>query len=240
MTTQPITPKRLIQDSLISAIPIYGSLLVFRIPSLIFSLLQFVITEISYDVITLAYTFSIGTILYGAAVFFSYKKLNQEEITISQSLEKANEKFLELILLLITNGFLLFFPFSFTSIWFPRLYFASFLVMNNGYSTADAFKRSWQLTKGYGWQIFWNVLSLVLIGLVLRFLPSLISASIFGVSVWDINRGESSTTDAGILNRLLTITIFSLIYAPLQIIYLILMFMRLLALEKRKLGSSAM
>ena len=75
MTTQPITPKRLIQDSLISAIPIYGSLLVFRIPSLIFSLLQFVITEISYDVITLAYTFSIGTILYGAAVFFSYKKI---------------------------------------------------------------------------------------------------------------------------------------------------------------------
>lgn len=244
MATQSITPKRLLRDSLISVIPIYSSLLVFRIPRLIFSLLQFLIPEILYStVIELLYLFSIGIIFYGAILVFTYKKLNQEEVTISQSLKKATEKFLELIIIVIISFFLLitspFYAYSHTC--FPRLYFASFLVMNNGYTPADAFKRSWQLTKGYGWQIFWNILSIVLIWWVLSFLPSLISASIFGVSVWDINRRELSTTHAAFIwDRLLTITISSLIYIPFHIVYVTLMFIRLLALEKRNSGSVTM
>lgn len=51
MTTQLIKPGRLIRDSLILVIPIYTSLLVFRIPGFIFSLLQFVIPEIWFTVL---------------------------------------------------------------------------------------------------------------------------------------------------------------------------------------------
>ena len=112
--------------------------------------------------------------------------------------------------------------------------------MIEDYSIADAFKRSWQLTKGYGWRIFWNFLILTPISWVRTFLPSLISASIFGISVWDINREGLLTTDpAFIFNKLLAISVYSLMYFPLVRIYELLIFMRLLALEKRKLDSVA-
>ncbi|MEM1393621.1 MAG: hypothetical protein AAF630_00855 [Cyanobacteria bacterium P01_C01_bin.38] len=234
MTTQSIKPGRLIRDSLILVIPIYTSLLVFRIPGFIFSLLQFVIPEIWFTVLVSLYFLSINIIFYGAVRHFTYKKINHQEVTISQSLQKAIEKFSELILL--STFFSLYIPI----LGFPRLWFVYHAVMIEDYSIADAFKRSWQLTKGYGWQIFWNFLILMPISWVRTFLPSLISASIFGISVWDINREGLLTTDpAFIFNKLLTISVYSLIYFPLVTIYELLIFMRLLALEKRKLDSVA-
>ncbi|BAY43396.1 hypothetical protein SAMD00079811_09760 [Scytonema sp. HK-05] len=235
MTTQSITPVRLLRDSLISVLPIYKSLLIFFIPSLILSLSKLVIPKILFSIIDELYFLSIGAVFFEAALFFCYKKLNQEEITISQSLQKAIENFPKILFLRICLSPLLLILFL-----FPRLYFVFSLVIIKDLSTRDVFKRCWQLTKGYGWQIFWNFLTLILISNVLDFISSLISESIFGVS-GELNGGELSTSDpAFVLNRLLTTAINFFVYNPLLTIYVTLMFIRLLALEKRKLGSVAM
>lgn len=234
MTTQSITPVRLLRDSLISVIPIYKSLLILYTPLMILSLSKFVIPELSFRVVSYLYDFLINTIFDGALIFFSYKKLNQEEVTILQSLQKAIEKFPEL-LFLDTLRFLVLIT------WFPRLYFLRSLVLIKDYSSSEVFKQCWQLTRGYGWQIFWNYLTLWFIFIVLSFIPSLISASIFDVSVWDINREELSITNSAlIVNRLLILAINFFVAYPLSITYNMLMFVRLLALEKRNLSSVAM
>ncbi|MBV6628016.1 MAG: hypothetical protein KI793_34710 [Rivularia sp. (in: Bacteria)] len=235
MTTKSIKPGRLIRDSLITVIPIYRLLLVFYIPRLILYLLKFVIPNILLsNILDQLYSLSIGSIFGGAALFFSYKKINKEKTTIDQALQKAIKKFSELLLLSIILS-LLFIP-----DFIPRLWFVLYAVMIEDYSIADAFKRSWQLTKGYGWQIFRSILIVKSILWVLIFLPSLISASTFGISVWDINRGELLTNNpAFIFNRLLTICINLFVYNPFMTMYQVLMFVRLLALEKRKLDSVA-
>jgi hypothetical protein len=234
MLTQSITPVRLLRDSLISAIPIYTSLLVFRIPRLIFSLLQFVIPEILFTVLDYLYILSIGTVLYGAVIFFIFKKLNQEEITISQSLQKATEKFSEISILNILYCLLLI-------ILSPRLYFALHFIIIKNYPAPDAVKRCWLLTKGYGWRVFWNFLIISLINEILNFIPSLISASIFGVSVWEVNSDTlSATHPAFVVNKLLALAISNFIYQPFFIVFVTLMFVRLLTVDKIKLGSSAM
>lgn len=51
--------------------------------------------------------FSIGTIFYGAVIYFTYKKINHQEVTISQSLQKAIEKFSENLILQLFNNLLL-------------------------------------------------------------------------------------------------------------------------------------
>ncbi|MEH2459168.1 hypothetical protein [Nostoc sp.] len=234
MLTPSITPVRLLRDSLISVIPIYTSLLVFRIPRLIFDLLQFVIPEILFTVIDHLYILSIGTILSGAGIFFTYKKLNQEEVTIYKSLQKAIEKFSEILILQIFNRLLLL-------ILFPRLYFAFYLIIIKNYPAPDAVQRCWLLTKGYGWRILGNLLILTIINSILNFLPSLISASIFGVSVWEVNSDTlSATHPAFFVKKLFEIAIYSFIAQPLFIVFITLMFVRLLARDKIKLGSSAM
>jgi hypothetical protein len=238
MAIQSITPKRLIRDSLISVIPIYKPLLILYIPSLIVSLLKFVIPELLFSIVGTLYYLSIGSIFFGATIVFCYKKLNKEEITIYQSLKKALEKFPELLFLNILKIFLL--PLL---ILFPRFYFLLSLVLIKNLPIADVFKRCWQMTKGYGWQIFWNLVMLKLISDFLHFLPSLVSASIFGfnISVWDINREESSiATSALIINRLLTIATTFFCYYPFSIVYIISMFTRLLSLEKINLNSVRM
>ncbi|WP_414587867.1 hypothetical protein [Scytonema sp. PCC 10023] len=228
MTTQSINPVRLLRDSLISVIPIYKSLLILYTPLMILSLSNFVIPKILFSIIGGLYSLSIGTVFYGAALFLCYKKLNQEDITIFQSLQKALEKFAEFLFLQI-----LYFVLLLPLILFPRLYFVFPLVIIKDFPTAYAFKRSWQLTKGYGWHIFWNLLTLRLIRIALPFISSLISASIFRVSVWELNRGELLTTHpAFVFDRLLTTAIYFFVYNPLLTIYVTLMFVRLLAFKK--------
>lgn len=228
MTT--LSPKNLIRDSFIAIIPFYKPFLVFFIPRLILSLLTFVISRNLWIVIYLLYIFSLRPIVFGGILYFCYKKLNQEDVTISRSLQKATEKFSELLLLRIFQYLLLI-----GTILFPRLYFVPYLVMVEDYPIADVLKRCWKLTKGYGWQIFWNLLLLGVIGNVLSFLASLISSAIFGVSVWDLNQGKFLMTDpAFAFDRLLTVAIFFFVYFPLQFVYETLMFMRIRNLDLEK------
>ncbi|MDF5736073.1 MULTISPECIES: hypothetical protein [unclassified Nostoc] len=234
MLTQSITPIRLLRDSLISVIPIYTSLLVFIIPGFIFSLLQFVIPKIWFTVLANLYFLSIGTIFNVALIFFAYKKLNQEEVTIYQALQKATEKFSEILIFEIFQVLLLLF-------FFPRLYFGDYLIIIKNYPAPDAVQRCWLLTKGYGWRIFGNLLIINIIQQILNFIGSLITASIFGVSVWEVNSDALSATNAAfIVNNFFQIPIYYFIYRPLSKVFVTLMFVRLLARDKRKLGSSVM
>jgi len=234
MLTPSITPVRLLRDSLISVIPIYTSLLVFIIPRFIFSLLQFVIPKIWFTVLASLYYLSIGTISNVALIFFSYKKLNQEEVTISQALQKATEKFSEMLIFEIFQRLL-------PLVFFPRLYFGDYLIVIKNYPAPDAVQRCWLLTKGCGWRVFGNFLIINTILNILNFIVSLITASIFGVSVWEVNSDAlSATNPAFIFNKFFTIAIFYFIYGPLYTVFATLMFVRLLARDKIKLGSSAM
>ena len=220
-----LNPKNLIQDSFIYMRPIYGFLLIFFIPRLILDLLTFDIPEKSRIIIYLLYFFSIDNLVWGGTIFFVYHKLNGEEVTLFQSLQKGIEKFSELLFARILL-------FGFRLLICPRLYFAPYLVMVENRPITDVFKQCWQLTRGYGWQILWNFL------IIFRFVPnvliSLISASIFGVSVRDLNLAETAFA----FDRLLTIAINYFLFYPFFRIYFVLIFVKILNSKQNKVRSS--
>lgn len=231
-----LSPKILIRDSFISIIPFYKLCLVFWIPWLISSLLTFFIPQNFWLIIELLRSLSLGTILWGAIIYFNYKKINQEKVTILQSFKKGIEKFLELLFLAILRYIL------FYSI-FPRLYFVDYLVVVENYPVTDAFKRCWKMTKGCGWQIFCNFITIRILYGMLSFLSSLIISAIFGVSVWELIRQKFLMAEpAFAIDRLLTFTIYFFVGNPLGYVYRTLMFIRIrnLNLDKKNLDHDTM
>jgi len=222
-----LNPKILIRDSFVYMRQIYGFLLIFSIPRLTVILLVLFIPLKSWRIINLLYFFSIDNLVWGVANFFVYQKLNGEEVTLFKSLQKALEKFSFLIfarILLFGLGLYI----------CPRLYFVPYIVVTKNYPITDVFKQCWQLTRGYGWQIFWNYLIInTLVPDVLSFLSSLITASIFGVSVWGLNANKYLITEpAFTFDRLLTITIYFFLFFPLFRVYLLLIFVKILNAKK--------
>lgn len=225
-----LNPKILIRDSFIYLRPIYGFLLILWFPWLILALLTFAIPKNLAIIISSLYFFSLDNLVWGGAIFFVYQKLNGEEVTLFQSLQKALEKFSSLIFArILLFGFILYIC--------PRLYFVPYLVVVENYPITDVFKRCWQITRGYGWQIFWNYLIIpTFVPNILSFLSSLITGSIFGVSVWDLNRNKYFITEPPFaFDRLLTIAIYFFLFYPFFRVYFVLMFAKILNSKKRKL-----
>ncbi|HIK06956.1 MAG TPA: hypothetical protein IGS40_20075 [Trichormus sp. M33_DOE_039] len=231
MLTPSITPIRLLKDSLRLMLLVYINLLFFLIPYIILSLSKFAVSEIAFSLIYILYYFSLGILVIGARVFLVYKKLNYEDVTVYDSLRVTINKFPEIIFLEVINllGIITFL--------LPRLYFVRYLVIIEDLTTAEAIKRCWYMTKGYGWQIFWNLLTFSFsIRTTLNILSSLITAFVFGASFWDVNRDASSINQQVFISyNLINISINFFFSYPLSTVYDMLMFIRILNADKRNL-----
>ena len=116
-----------------------------------------------------------------ASIFYVQRNLTQQGATIGDSLQKAAEKFVQLVLatvimwlILIPAFLLLIIPAIYLSIRVSFIYYA---IMIENRSATDAISRSWLLTKGFWWQIF---LSLLIIGLVAGLPAGILGALIGG------------------------------------------------------------
>jgi Membrane domain of glycerophosphoryl diester phosphodiesterase len=234
MRTQSIAPERLLQNAFSSVVPIYGSVLLFFLPGLIFNLLNLVISKKVLFVISLIYSLSIGITFLGAAIFYVYQKLNQIDVTILQSLQKSARKLPQLILLavlqtiILMSGLILF---IIPGIYFSvRLSFAFYAIIIENLSATNALNRSWQLVKGHWWQVFWAFFVLFTISCFISILSSTISGFIFGLSPFELIFKPSGSGSA--LYRIIS-GIFGLLFAPISQTYGTLLFIGLLTLEKR-------
>jgi hypothetical protein len=189
---QRIETIRLIKDSFGYSASVYGQILVFFIPSLVISIL----TGLSAAEGSAGTTLLLILVTYacvipysgGASIFYVHQNLTQQGATVADSMQKATERFSQLVLatvLVYTSllvGFLcLIVPGIYLSI---RLSFVIYAVVIENRSATDALSRSWILTKGYWWQIFLALIALFFpLGVVSGLLGSIAGDNIFFSSI---------------------------------------------------------
>lgn len=204
---------QLLRDSLINSLPVYFPQLIFFLPELIITLLHSLNTNAGASVlIHVIHILAILPFITGASTFYAHQYLTSQEATIPRSIQVAGERFTELVVLTF-----IFFALSFAGLLFflipgiylsIRLSFIYYALIIENRSTFDAFNRSWQLTKGYWWKLFWPFLLIVCIVLIL---PHIILSLIFGNT-------NQAVTD-------LAISFSSFITGPLASFWYVLLFM---------------
>lgn len=185
MSKASISPRRLLKDSFIYVKPIYFRTLVFFVPSLLFSFISDSDFNSPSDnlVFNFAYIIFVLPFFTGASIFFVYQNLTQRGATIPDSLQKAGERFLQLVtanfLVIMVIFIIPFFAWGFcTAISdsisgmlffgviffipafysFVRLTYFMYAIMIEERLAFEAIARSWKLTKGRWWLIFWTLI----------------------------------------------------------------------------------
>lgn len=172
VTEQKLQPVRLIRDSFSYAGSVYIPMLAFFVPDLLFSILtaSAMAEKINGTIVLFVlinYT-CVTPFAVGASIFYVHKNLTQQGVTIADSMHRATEKFAQLVLvtvillLILTPSLILIIPGLYLSI---RLSFVYYAVIIENRSATKAISRSWQLTKGFWWQIFWAFLPIGFVGL---------------------------------------------------------------------------
>lgn len=173
---------QLLRDSVTYTLPIYVPVLTFLIPSFIISVLVLGMTPGAQVLLFVVNWFGLLPFVTGAAIFYVYQVLRNEEVTIPKSLQVAGERFTQLVLLafmiavFLGVGFLfLIIPGIYLSIRFSFAYYA---LMLEGCSAFDALSRSWKLTQGHWWKLFWLFFVLGIVVFIPIFLLLLIVVSV--------------------------------------------------------------
>lgn len=173
---------QLLKDSFTYTPPIYLPLLVFFLPSLIISLLILGMTPGAAVLTRVINLLGIVPFVTGAAIFYVYQNLTNRGATIPDSMQAAGERFAQLVFLtfivfviLLAGFILLVIPCVYLSI---RLSFVYYALMIENRSAFDSLSRSWQLTQGHWWKIFWSFLVLALAVFIPAFIVLFIFATI--------------------------------------------------------------
>lgn len=167
MNNSAIQPRQLLRDSFSYIKPFYVAMLAFFAPSLIVALLLPEIASPSATfLVFLINTLCIAPFVTGAAIVYMHQNLTQRGATIPDAMARAGEKFSQLVLLTLIVGLvllvgfvLLVIPGIYLSV---RLSFVFYAVMIENQSALDAIQRSWQLTKGHWWLLFWSLFIIVI------------------------------------------------------------------------------
>ncbi|MDJ0697515.1 GYF domain-containing protein [Mastigocoleus sp. MO_188.B34] len=178
-----LEPGRLLRDSFSYVGTVYIPMLTFFVPSLFINiLLGLALLENSPGVwvlLSVIYWVCVLPFVSGASIFYVQQNLTQQGVTIADSMQKAGEKFVQLVLaqfilllILIAAFICLIIPGVYLSL---RLSFVYYAVMIENRPATDAISRSWNLTKGFWWGIFW---AFFILGLVVG-LPAGILGAVF-------------------------------------------------------------
>jgi membrane-anchored glycerophosphoryl diester phosphodiesterase (GDPDase) len=215
MRTRSINPGRLLQDSFAAVGSVYGSLLVFGVPSLLLVLLNsFIPSQAVQIILNLIFYFVIIPWVGGAGIFYTYQYLNRNRVSIGQAMQHASGKITQLVLgfiliviILIPGFILLIIPGIYLSI---RLSFVLYAIVINNCSATEGISRSWQLVKGRWWSVF---LASIVITFVLFFPIGLIGGIIGAILGSDANPAVPQLL-GGILGLLVS-PIFTVYYTLL-------------------------
>lgn len=159
MTAPRISARSLLRETFATAGPIYAPLLIINSPSLIFAALNSLgelgSAGVAFNII---YWFVAIPLLSGAMLFYTYRSLTKNPVTVGQAFHQANRRLLQLIgayimcLLLVLAGCIaLIIPGLYVSY---RLMFSSYATVIDNSSVIDSLSSSWELTKGRWWLVF--------------------------------------------------------------------------------------
>ncbi|MBD2056571.1 hypothetical protein H6F88_11180 [Oculatella sp. FACHB-28] len=182
------------------------------------------------SVFSTLYYLSIWSIFSSASVFYIYCKLNCQKISIQQSIRVSLNKFADLLLWKTLQVVLIY------TFIIPRLSFVTWAIMIENYSLEDALRRSWNLTRGYGWQIFGSYVAFALGARAATTLSSGLIAAAFGVSLTDLSQPASITDLPSVVAKVADLGLSLFLIQPISLMFYMLIFLYLLDVERQRLS----
>lgn len=159
MTAPRISARSLLRETFATTGSIYASLLTINFPNLILSAINSLDNLGSAGVVFyIIYSFVAVPLLSGAMIFYTYRSLTRNQVTVGQAFNQANRRFLHLILVYIMFVVLVFA--GFIALIIPGLYvsyrliFSLYATVIDNSSALDSLSSSWELTKGRWWLVF--------------------------------------------------------------------------------------
>ncbi|MEG4006215.1 hypothetical protein QUA41_06250 [Microcoleus sp. Pol11C1] len=209
---------------------IYAPLLIINSPTLIIMLLNNFGLGSAAIPLNIIYLFVLIPFLSGAMIFYSYRSLTGNQVTVSEAFNQANRRLLQLILayfipvVLILAGiigimlFHLFLPgWLLLIIEIPgcyilsRLMFSSYVTVINNFSVQDSLNSSWKLTQGRWWLLFRSNFLISIVALV----PAILISGLIG------SRLGNSLASQMVSNLL------GFLVVPLMTVYMVLLYKEL-------------
>jgi membrane-anchored glycerophosphoryl diester phosphodiesterase (GDPDase) len=166
MTGSRISAISLLRETFATARPLYVPLLIINSPSLIFAALNSFdnlgSASVAFNII---YWLVVLPLLSGAMIFYTYRSLTLNQVTVGQAFNQANRRLLQLIgvyimcfLLVLAGCIALIIPGLYVSY---RLMFSLYATVIDNSSVIDSLSSSWELTKGRWWLVFRSYLLIV-------------------------------------------------------------------------------
>ena len=214
MTGSRINATSLVRETFATAGSLYAPLLIICSPRLIFAALNsfdnLVLASFAFNII---YWFVAGPWLSGARIFYTYRSLTRNQVTVGEAFNQANRRLLQLIGVSVKYSVqvwvcgLLIIPGLYVAY---RLMFSLYATVIDNSSAEDSISSSWELTEWRGWLVF--------------LAPFLIFFVVF-VPEWLILLLISST--GNLLAFRLTINLLGFFTGPLIDVYFVLFYLRL-------------
>ncbi|MEG4071774.1 hypothetical protein QUA30_03210 [Microcoleus sp. Pol14C2] len=215
MTASRISARSLLRETFTNLGSRYAPLLLINSPILIFvGINRFGKLGSAGVALNIIYWFVVVPLLSGAMIFYSYRDLTKNQVTVGQAFNQANKRLLQLIavyimcLLLGCAGFIaLIIPGVYVSY---RLMFSSYATVIDNSSAFDSVSSSWELTKGRWWLVFRSALLIIFV----VFVP------ILSICLLIDPTGKSVTYQ-------LTANLLGFLAGPLMNVYFVLLYQRL-------------
>jgi membrane-anchored glycerophosphoryl diester phosphodiesterase (GDPDase) len=168
MTGSGISARSLLRETFATTKPLYAPLLTINFPNLILSAIN------SWDnlgsagvVFNIIYSFVVIPLLSGARIFYTYRSLTRNQVTVGQAFNQANRRLLHLILvyimfvgLVLAGCIALIIPGLYVAY---RLIFSLYATVIDNSSALDSLSSSWELTKGRWWLVFRSSILIVFV-----------------------------------------------------------------------------
>lgn len=215
MTNPRISTRSLLRETFATTKPLYAPLLTINFPNLILSAIVNSFGNLgSAGVVFFIYSLVAVPLFSGAMIFYTYRSLTRNQVTVGQAYNQASRRLLHLILAyilfvgLVFAGFLaLIIPGLYVSC---RLTFSLYAAVIDNSSAVDSLSSSWKLTKGRWWLLFRAIFLIVLVVFVPIILISLLI--------------DPTAKSVGYQ---LTSNLLGFLAGPLMNVYLVLLYLRL-------------
>ena len=158
MTNPRISTRSLLRETFATTKPLYAPLLTINFPNLIFTALNSFGNLGSAGFVFFIYSFVAVPLFSGAMIFYTYRSLTRNQVTVGQAYNQASRRLLHLILASILFVGLVFA--GFIALIIPGLYVSNRLIFSlygtviENSSAVDSLNSSWELTKGRWWLVF--------------------------------------------------------------------------------------
>lgn len=215
MTDPRISVRSLLRETFATTGSLYAPLLIINSPSLIFAALnsfgKLGSAGVAFNII---YSFVVIPLLSGAMIFYTYRSLTRNQVTVGQAFNQANRRLLHLILVYIM--FLVLAFAGLIALIIPGLYvsyrliFSLYATVIDNSSALDSLSSSWELTKGRWWLVFRATFLIVFVVIV----------PIISISLLIAPTGKSLASQ-------LAGNLLGFLAGPLMNVYLVLLYLRL-------------